>query len=110
MWRNGKLPVPAEQLPTEQARKLAIVTLGQSLKGRDPAEERVQQRKALTGNELCDRYLAAADNGLILGKGDRPKKARSLYVDRGRINRHIVPLLGRKRVQSLMPADIIRFG
>jgi integrase len=30
-------------------------------------------------------------------------------VDRGRINRHIVPLLGNKRVQSLKPADINKF-
>jgi integrase len=72
-------------------------------------EERIQQRKALTVKELCDRYLAAAEKGLVLGKGDRPKKVSSLYVDRGRINRHIVPLLGNKRVQSLKPADINKF-
>ena len=100
--RHGKLTA-------DQARKLAIATLGETVKGRDPAEERVQQRKALTVKELCDRYLAAAGKGLILGKGDRPKKASSLYVDRGRINRHIVPLLGKKRVQSLKPADINKF-
>jgi len=100
--RHGKITA-------EEARKLAIAALGETVKGRDPAEERVQQRKALTVKELCDRYLAAAEKGLILGKGDRPKKASSLYVDRGRINRHIVPLLGNKRVQSLRPADINKF-
>jgi integrase len=100
--RHGKITA-------EEARKLAIATLGETVKGRDPAEERVQQRKALTVKELCDRNLAAADKGLILGKGDRPKKASSLYVDRGRITRHIVPLLGKKRVQSLKPADINKF-
>jgi integrase len=96
-------------ITAEQARKLAIATLGETVKGQDPAEERSQQRKALTVKELCERYLAAAEKGLVLGKGDRPKKASSLYVDRGRINRHIVPLLGNKRVQSLKPADINRF-
>ena len=100
--RHGKITA-------EEARKLAIAVLGETVKGRDPAEERVQQRKALTVKELCDRYLAAAEKRLILGKGDRPKKASSLYVDRGRINRHIVPLLGNKRVQSLRPADINKF-
>jgi len=100
--RHGKITA-------EEARKLAIAALGETVKGRDPAEERVQQRKALTVKELCYRYLAAAEKGLILGKGDRPKKASSLYVDRGRINRHIVPLLGNKRVQSLRPADINKF-
>ena len=100
--RHGKIT-------TEQARKLAIAALGETVRGGDPAEERIQQRKAITVKELCGRYLAAADNGLILGKGDRPKKASSLNVDRGRINRHIVPLLGSKRVQSLKPADINKF-
>jgi integrase len=100
--RHGKIT-------TEEARKLAIGTLGEAVKGRDPAEERVQQRKALTVKELCDRYLAAAEKGLVLGKGDRPKKASSLYVDRGRISRHIVPLLGNTRVQSLKSADINKF-
>jgi integrase len=100
--RHGKITA-------EEARKLAIVTLGETVKGRDPAEERIQQRKALTVKELCDRYLAAAEKGLVLGKGNRPKKASSLYVDRGRINRHIVPLLGNKRVQSLKSADINKF-
>jgi integrase len=100
--RHGKITA-------EEARKLAIATLGETVKGRDPAEERVQQRKALTVKELCQCYLAAADKGLVPGKGDRPKKASSLYVDRGRINRHIVPLLGNKRVHSLKPADINKF-
>ena len=100
--RHGKITA-------EEARKLAIVTLGETVKGRDPAEERIQQRKALTVKELCDRYLAAAEKGLVLGKGNRSKKASSLYVDRGRINRHIVPLLGNKRVQSLKSADINKF-
>jgi integrase len=100
--RHGKITV-------DQARKLAIATLGETVRGGDPAEERVQQRKALTVKELCDRYLGATDKGLILGKGNRPKKASSLYVDRGRINRHIVPLLGKKRVQTLKPADINKF-
>jgi Arm DNA-binding domain/Phage integrase, N-terminal SAM-like domain len=100
--RHGKITA-------EEARKLAIATLGETVKGQDPAEERIQQRKALTVKQLCDRYLAAAHKGLILGKGDRPKKASSLYVDRGRINRHILPLLGNKRLQSLKQADISKF-
>jgi integrase len=45
----------------------------------------------------------------VNGKGNRPKKASTLYVDRGRINRHIVPLLGKKRVQTLKSKDINRF-
>lgn len=92
-------------ITAEQARKLAIATLGKTLKGDDPAEERVARRNALTVKELSERYLAAADKGLILGKGNRPKKASSLYVDRGSINRHILSLLGSKRVPDLKAAD-----
>jgi integrase len=69
----------------------------------------VTRRKALTVKELCDRYIEAADRGLIMGKGGRPKKASTLYVDRGRIARHIVPLLGSKRVRDVGQADINRF-
>ena len=67
-------------ITAEQARKLAIATLGDAVKGEDPAEERVRRRMALTVKELCDRYLTAADKGLILGKGDRPKKRRALCM------------------------------
>ena len=64
------------------------------MKGDDPAEERATGRKSLTVAELCDRYLAAAERGLIMGKRGLPKKAGTIYTDRGRIARHIVPLLG----------------
>ena len=45
---------------------------------------------------------------MILGKGGRLKKPATLYVDRGRIERHILPLLGTKSVRKLEtdPADI----
>ena len=42
-------------------------------------------------------------------KGIGRKRASTLYVDRGRINRHIMPLLGKKRVQTLKSTDINRF-
>jgi hypothetical protein len=65
-------------ITAEQARNLAIATLGEAVKGEDPAEERVQRRKALTVKELCDRYLAAADKGLYLGKAIGQKSEFSL--------------------------------
>src|SRR4249919_2093376 len=40
-------------ITAEQARKLAIATLGEAVKGEDPAEERVLRRKALTMKDLC---------------------------------------------------------
>lgn len=97
------------KLTTEEARKEAMKTLGGVLKGDDPVEERITRRNSLTVAELCDRYISAADAGLIMGKGQRPKKASTLVSDRGRVERHIKPLLGRKLVRDLKQSDINKF-
>src|SRR6476659_6288648 len=59
------------KVTTEEARKLAISTLGAAVKGEDPAAERATQRKSITVRELCDRYVEAAELGLIFGKRGR---------------------------------------
>lgn len=100
--RHGKVTV-------DQARKLAISIMGKAVSGEDPASERALARKAITMCELCERYLDAADQGLILGKRGRPKKASTISTDRGRILRHINPLLGQKPVREIEGADINRF-
>src|SRR6185295_6210631 len=64
--------------------------------------------KAITVKELCTRYLVDLKAGLILGKGGRPKKASTIVTDTGRIERHIVPLIGTRRVKDLSNADINR--
>jgi integrase len=97
------------KLTTEDARKLAVVTLGSVLQGEDPAEERATRRKTLTVQELCDRYLEAARKGLILGKGGQAKKASTLASDGSRISAHILPLLGTKKVSDLTRTDMTRF-
>jgi hypothetical protein len=63
----------------------------------------------MTVRQLCQTYLNACEKGLIIGKGGRPKKASTLYVDRGRIERHIIPLLGARRIRDLRAPDISRF-
>jgi len=100
--RHGKITA-------EQARKLAIVNMGDAVMGEDPADERTARKKSITMKELCERYLEAAEKGQIMGKKGRPKKESTLYVDRGRIARHIVPLLGTKKVRDLGSTDINRF-
>ena len=72
-------------------------------------ERRAQERHAITVSDLCDEYLAKAEAGLIIGRKRLPKKASTLEIDRGRIARHIVPLLGRKTLKELTSADIKRF-
>jgi len=101
----GKLGV----LTPDDARKLAKEKLAAVAKGNDPADVRTEQRKAMAVKELCDSYLKAAEKGLILGKGGRAKKQSTLYTDKGRIERHILPLLGKKKVRDLTLPDITRF-
>lgn len=97
-------------ITAEQARKLAIETMGGVVLQRaDPLLERKTRRRSMTVAQLCDQYLALANQGLILGKGGRAKKASTLSTDAGRVERHIKPLLGRKLVMDLRQADIARF-
>jgi integrase len=84
----------------ESARKEAKRLLGEVGAGRDPAEKRSQARRDLTIAELCDLYLA---------EGCTDKKPSTLATDRGRIERHIKPLLGRRKVASISGPDVRRF-
>ena len=90
----------------EAARREAKVQLGRVAGGDDPVEDRQLDHKAITVKELCTRYLADLQAGLILGKGGRPKKASTIVTDTGRIERHIIPLIGTRRVKDLAKTDI----
>ena len=90
----------------ETARQEAKVQLGRVAGGDNPAEERQLDHKAVTVKELCALYLNDLKAGLILGKGGRPKKTTTIVTDTGRIERHIIPLIGARRVKDLTKADI----
>ena len=96
-------------LTVEEARKQAKAILGDVARGSDPATDRATRRASMTVKDLCANYLDAAERGLIIGKGGKPKKPGTLYVDHGRIARHIVPLLGSRLVRDTTPADVHRF-
>jgi hypothetical protein len=96
-------------LTAEEARVEGRKWLADRAKGKDPIGEHAANRKAETVEQLCGSYLLAADRGLILGKKNRPKKASTLLTDRGRVERHILPLLGKKRVRDVTPTDVNRF-
>jgi integrase len=100
---------PHGKLTTEEARKIALKTLGAVVKGDDPAGERAARRGAVTVGQLCAEYMALAERGLIFGKRRQPKKPSTISQDRARINRHIAPLLGRKPVGELASVDIAKF-
>ena len=92
----------------ELARQEAKVQLGRIARGDDPAEEKLIDQKSMTVKELCNLYQKDLEAGLILGKGGRPKKAGTIISDIGRIQRHIIPLMGTRRVKDLTKADIAK--
>jgi integrase len=93
----------------ETARAEAQRLLGVVAQGGDPAGEKRAARAAVTVAELCDRYLADAAAGRLLTRRGRPKRPKTLEGDRGRVARHIKPLLGRLPVAAVTPADVERF-
>jgi integrase len=93
----------------DTARKEALRILGGVVGGQDPASIRDQNKKMLTVSELCDLYLGEAESGRILTRFGEPKKASTISTDRGRIERHINPLLGDRQVKDVMPEDVKRF-
>ena len=96
-------------LTPDEARKAALKLLARVAQGGDPSGERANERRAVTVKALCQKYLADAERGLVIGRKGRAKKSSTLVSDRGRINRHILPLLGNRRVTDLTSADIVRF-
>ncbi len=92
----------------ETARREAKVQLGKVAQGDNPVEDKQINRHAMTVKELCERYVEDMRAGLILGKGGRPKKPSTVGTDIGRINGHIIPLLGQRRVRDLSKADVTK--
>ena len=96
-------------LTVEEGRKEAKLALADVLKGADPAESRKLERGAMTIEALCREYLDKAERGLVLTRRGESKSGTTLYSDKGRIERHIIPLLGKRTVKDLTPADVRRF-
>jgi hypothetical protein len=93
----------------DMAREKAREILGEVAKGGDPASQKRAVRTAATVSELCEMYLADAEAGRILTGRKVPKKAATLVIDRGRIARHINPLIGKMAVPGVTREDIERF-
>ena len=89
----------------EEARRL----LGLVAAGEDPAGAKKTRREAATVAELCDLYLQDAVAGRLMTVRGGAKKASTLLTDRGRIERHIKPLLGRMKVPAVVRDDIEAF-
>ncbi|NWE28064.1 tyrosine-type recombinase/integrase [Pseudomonas gingeri] len=86
------------ELTVEQARSLAQEWLAQVRRGGDPAAEKAEARQAPTVADLCKKFME-----------DYSKKRNKLSTQAGYqavINRNIIPLLGRKKVQDVKRPDI----
>jgi integrase len=93
----------------EQARERAKELLRKVDMGEDPAEAREEARSAITIEALCREYADKMDRGRILGRSGKGKKPHTVYTDKGRIERHIIPLLGGKLARDITKADVVRF-
>lgn len=93
----------------EMARKEAIRILGDIADGLDLAAVREEGKIATTISEMCDQYLVDAEAGKILTKFGIPKKPSTLATDKGRILRHIKPLLGKRLVKDISSQDVKKF-
>ena len=98
--RRATIGKYSSTLTAEQARAKAKQMRRAVEDDRDPLGEKQEQREALTVAELLQLYLESARF--------TEKAASTKSVDQGRINRHLVPTLGKKFVFKLTPEDVRR--
>jgi len=82
----------------DEARKRAERLRAEVMDGRSPLAEKRAARQAMTVGELFDKYLES--------ERFKKKAASTQGVDRGRIERHLRPLLGQHILEAVTPADI----
>jgi integrase len=93
----------------DEARDEARRILGEAVKGADPAATKQAKRKAETVAQLCDAYWADAEAGRLMTRRRTVKKASTLATDKGRVEKHIKPLLGQMKVAAVTREDIETF-
>jgi integrase len=85
-------------LTCEQARKLAAEHKHSVVHGGDPLRAKQAQRNAVTVGDLLDAYLASDEFN------DKAQITKD--IDRGRIERHLRPLLGKRHAHHLTEQDV----
>ena len=96
-------------LTPDQARIAAKLALADVMRGGDPVETKAAERGAMSMAELCSEYQKNAEDGRLITRRGTIKKPSTIYTDRGRIERHIIPLLGRRTVKEITATDINKF-
>jgi hypothetical protein len=82
------------------AREEAVEALRAMAKGEDPVEAKRKARSDLSIAKLADLYF---------DEGCATKKASTLAIERGLVERHVRPLLGRKMLKAITRADLEKF-
>ena len=96
----GAFGTGADPWTVEEARARAGAILADAKRGIDIAGANAKQRSEMTIAELCDEYLV---------EGCDSKKNTTIATDRGRIQRHIKPLLGKQRISAVTKLDVAKF-
>jgi integrase len=93
----------------DTARDEARRILTEAADGADPAAVKKAKRHAKTVGDLCTLYLADAEAGRLLTRARGTKKPSTLATDKGRIEGHIRPLLGARKVAAVTREDVEAF-
>jgi integrase len=84
-----------KDLTVDEARKQAKASLGDAVRGVDPAEAREKERQGETIRDLCAIYMDR--------HGNAKKSSRD---DQRRINQHLLPAWGSLKARALTRADV----
>lgn len=84
----------------DEARRDAKGYLGDIARGIDFVQKERDKRADITLSKLCDEYLK---------EGCSLKKSSTLATDKGRIERHIKPVLGKKMIKVITKSDVQKF-
>jgi integrase len=88
------------RLTADEARTQAKIQLGRVARGDDPAAEKADARDGISFSAFAERYFS--DHAAT------KKKPSSVRMDQINLQKHILPILGRKRLDTLGRADVIR--
>ena len=97
-------------LTPEQARDKARKILGEVANGGDPALAQQVRRGGMTNSELLDLY---EQEGCVYQRGKRcgtPMKDATKRYTLARLQNHVAPLLGRKRISDVRIHDVLKLS
>lgn len=105
--RQWRVPIgPASSFTLAQAKGRFDEIIRELKAGRDPSAELKSARDAVTVAEMCAQYLEAAEAGLVIKRNKQAKRASTVAIDRGRIQQHIVPVIGSMRAMDVQQKHV----